>query len=309
MAHDLEVDGEISLVFDAQVVNSKKMKPLAETREAKTKCICEKLQESDADWTRMKLPTSLGDMGIRTVTSQLETSFEITVQKTRAQPDRIEKSLAGKPRDTSCESRTEKKNEMWDGALSVEHEDRTETMTGPFKWDLVNASKGNGFSSSISRTLKTHEIITAHKIWSKLDVPEKGQLWSRCWCDMGRKLRPEQGMLDEEWRTAARRRLRLKTEESKICQRGTLKDEKGDRTLACQGSPWRTRIHNRVRDSLARQLRRIGATVDLEESRTSDTETRVAGKRSELRESMLLPRFQVRTSCNGWTSQSGGQQL
>ena len=29
----------------------------------------------DDDWTSMKLPTSLGGMGIRAVTSQLETSF------------------------------------------------------------------------------------------------------------------------------------------------------------------------------------------------------------------------------------------
>ena len=71
-------------------------------------------------------------------------------------------------------------------------------------------------------------------------------------------------MPDEESRTAAKRRLRLKTEESKMCQRGMLKDERGDHTLACQRSPWRTRIHDRVRDSLARQLRRMGATVDLE---------------------------------------------
>ena len=31
--------------FDAKVVNSKKMKPMAETLDAKTKCICEKLLE------------------------------------------------------------------------------------------------------------------------------------------------------------------------------------------------------------------------------------------------------------------------
>ena len=70
------------------------MKPLAETLEANTKCICQKLLEralDDDDWTRMKLPTSLGGMGIRAVTSHLETSFEITVKKTRAQADRIEK--------------------------------------------------------------------------------------------------------------------------------------------------------------------------------------------------------------------------
>ena len=52
-----------------------------------------------------------------------------------------EKGLTGKQRDTSCESGTEK-YEMWDGTQNVEHEDRSETMTGPFKWDLVNASKG-----------------------------------------------------------------------------------------------------------------------------------------------------------------------
>ena len=71
-------------------------------------------------------------------------------------------------------------------------------------------------------------------------------------------------MPGEERRTAARRRLRLKTEESKICQCGMPKDENGDHILACKRSPWRTRIHDRVRDSLARQLRRMGATVDLE---------------------------------------------
>ena len=93
-----------SLDFDAKVVNSKKMKPLAETLEAKPKCICEKLLErplDDDDWTRMKLPTSLGGMGIRAVTSQL-------------QADRIEKSLTGKQRDMNWESGTER-YDMWDG--------------------------------------------------------------------------------------------------------------------------------------------------------------------------------------------------
>ena len=41
----------------------------------------------------------------------------------------------------------------------------------------------------------------------------------------------------------------------------------------------------------------------------SDTESRTEWRRSEWRALMLLPRFQVRTSCNGWMSQSGGQQL
>ena len=71
-------------------------------------------------------------------------------------------------------------------------------------------------------------------------------------------------MPDDEWKTAARRRLRLWTAESKMCECGVFKDARGDHTLACQKSPWRTRIHDRVRDSLARQLRRMGATVDME---------------------------------------------
>ena len=90
------------LDFNAKVVNSENMKLLAETLEAKTKGICEKLLErslDDEDWTRMKLPTSLGGMGIRAVTSQLETSFDIAMKKTRKQAERIEKSLAGKERD------------------------------------------------------------------------------------------------------------------------------------------------------------------------------------------------------------------
>ena len=95
--------------------------------------------------------------------------------------------------------------------------------------DLANASKGNGFSSSISHTLKTNEIIIAHKIWSRLDVHEKVAYLATCGQGVGAtwtETAPEQGMLDEEWRTAARRRLRLKTEESKMCQCGMLKDEK-----------------------------------------------------------------------------------
>ena len=92
----------------------------------------------------MKLPTSLGGMGIRAVTPQLDTSFETTVNKTRTQADRIENSQTGKQRDKSWESGTER-YEMLDGTQNVEHEDRSETMTGPFKWDLVNASKGHGF--------------------------------------------------------------------------------------------------------------------------------------------------------------------
>ena len=176
-------------------------------------------------------------MGIRAVTSQLETSFEITVKKTRTHADRIEKCLTGRQRDyTSWESGREG-YEMWDGTQNVEHEGRSETITGPFKWDLVNASKGHCFfSSSISRTLNTHEITTAHKLWSNLDIPEKAAISANCGQGAGAtwtETAPEQGMLDKEWRTAARRKLRLKTEESKMCECGILKDERGDHTLAC----------------------------------------------------------------------------
>ena len=182
---------------------------------------------------------------------------------------------------------------------------------GPFKWDLLNASKRHSFSSSVSRTLKTHEIIFAHKVWSKLDVLEKAAFRANCGQGVGAtwtETAPEQGTLDEEWRTAARRRLRLKTEESKMCQCGMLKDEKGDHTLACQRSPWRTRNHDRVRDNFAGWVPQL-TWRESHRSGRSDTETRPEWKRSGWRELMLLLRFQVRTSCNGWTSQSGGQQL
>ena len=52
-----------SLDFDAKVVNSKKMKPLAETLEANTKSSREKLPQRELDEdgrTRMKLPPGPG---------------------------------------------------------------------------------------------------------------------------------------------------------------------------------------------------------------------------------------------------------
>ena len=140
-------------------------------------------------------------------------------------------------------------------------------MNGPFMCDLVNAAKGHGFSSSISRVLKMHEITTAHKIWMKLDIPGKAAYLANCGTGVGStwtETAPEQGMPDDEWKTAARRRLRLKTGENKICECGAHKDQLGDHTLICQKSPRRTRIHDRVRDCMAKQLRKMGATVDLE---------------------------------------------
>ena len=43
----------------------------------------------------MKLPTSLGGMGIREVTSQLEISYDVTRRKTAQQSERIAKNLTG----------------------------------------------------------------------------------------------------------------------------------------------------------------------------------------------------------------------
>ena len=44
----------------------------------------------------MKLPTRLGGMEIRAVTSQMEVSFDTTKEKTRAHAERIERNLTGK---------------------------------------------------------------------------------------------------------------------------------------------------------------------------------------------------------------------
>ena len=126
----------------------------------------------DDDWTRMKLPTSLGADGHQgsDLAAGKKPRLISRGMKTRKQAERVGKSLTGKQGDyTSWECERER-YEMWDGTQNVGHEDRRETMTGPFNCDLVNASKGYGFLSSISRTLKTHEIITAHKLWSKLDT-------------------------------------------------------------------------------------------------------------------------------------------
>ena len=87
--------------------------------------------------------------------------------------------------------------------------------------------------------MKTHEIIAAHKIWSRLDIIEKAAFLDNVGQGVGAtcaETAPELGMSDEEWRTAARRRLRLKIEESKMCQCGMLEDERGDHTLACQNT-------------------------------------------------------------------------
>ena len=158
----------------------------------------------------MKLPTSLGGMGIREVTSQLEISYDVTRRKTAQQSERIAKNLTSE----WDEHTHSKEGEAWDGSLNVGQDERRETMTGPFKWDLVNAAKGNGFSFSISRTLRVHEIITAHGLWMKMDTHSKAAFLANCGTGVGAswtETSPEQEMPDEEWKTAARRRLRLRT--------------------------------------------------------------------------------------------------
>ena len=87
-----------ALDLDAKVVSPKKLRPLAERLEAKTRDICKTVTERillDDDWTRMKLPTSLGGMCTRAATSQLEVSFDTTTKKTRAHAERIERKLTG----------------------------------------------------------------------------------------------------------------------------------------------------------------------------------------------------------------------
>ena len=63
----------------------------------------------------------------------------------------------------------------------------------------MNASKGHGFSSSISRTLITHEIIT-HKLWSRLEILGKAAFLANCGQGVGAtwsETAPEQEMPDD----------------------------------------------------------------------------------------------------------------
>ena len=97
----------------------------------------------------MKLPTSLGGMGIRAATSQLEVSFDTTTKKTRAHAERIERKLTGE-REYSDDTTESEGNELH-GTHTTQI--KTTERTGPFKFGLVNASKGHVFSMSISTTL------------------------------------------------------------------------------------------------------------------------------------------------------------
>ena len=108
-----------------------------------------------------------------------------------------------------------------------------------------------------------HEIITARTFWTKLTTNEKAAYLANCGQGSGPLgLTPH---LSKGCQTkSGRRRLLLKVDECRMCACGMMRSEERDHTLACPKNPWGPRIHDRVRDSLAKQLRRMGATVDLE---------------------------------------------
>ena len=142
------------------------------------------------------------------------------------------------------------------------------------------------------RTLKTHENITAYELWTRLNTTEKAAFLANCGQGAGTtwdETAPEQRMLDGEWRTAVRRRLRLCVEECRTSQCGILKDEKGDLK-----SPWRTRINDRARDGVARHLRRKRAIADME---------RVAPQWStQFKDKQGRDKVQSGEDRHGWTS-------
>ena len=77
---------------------------------------------------------------------RVEVFFDTTKKKTRAHAKRIQRNLTGKREYPNEVKQYEGK---WDGTHNIKHDNRAEAMIGPFKWDLVNASKGHGFSLSI----------------------------------------------------------------------------------------------------------------------------------------------------------------
>ena len=47
--------------------------------------------------------------------------------------------------------------ELWNGTHNLKSDDSAEAMTGPFKWDLVNAVKEHGFLSPSAAPCKLTE--------------------------------------------------------------------------------------------------------------------------------------------------------
>ena len=103
----------------------------------------------------------------------------------------------------------------------------------------------------------------------------------------------------------------LKVDECRMCACGMMRSEERDHTLACPKNPWGPRIHDRVRDGLAKQLRRMGATVDLERVAPQWSKKY---KYKEGNDEYRVARIDVVAtilglmSCSGSTSQSGGQR-
>ena len=200
--------------------------------EPKTRDICEELTERplpDDDWTRMKLPTSLGGMGIRAVTSQLEVSFDVTERKTSAQAVRHEKSVEGK-REFPEGRREHDGNELWDWAHSIGHDDRVEAVSGPFKWDLVKVSMGHQFFTLRQPHPGIARGHNTQKLWTRLNTTGNAAFLVNCGHGVGASRAQsalEQGMPDGEGKTAVRRRLQLRVEEGPTCVCGMVKDEKG----------------------------------------------------------------------------------
>ena len=73
-----------------------------------------------------------------------------------------------------------KGNEMWDGTHNIKHDDRAEAMTGPFKWDLVNASKGHGFLSPSAAPGKLTRSSLRTNSGQKLNTAEKAAFLANC---------------------------------------------------------------------------------------------------------------------------------
>ena len=193
-------------------------------------------------------------------------------------------------------------NELWDGTHIVKHDCRQ----GFFKWDLVNASKGHGFSISISRTLKTHETNTAHKLWSRLHTTENAAFLANCgqgveatWAETA----IEQGLLDGEWKTAVSRRLRLWIEEPRMCECGMIEDEKKEATRwpvrkALAGHEHKTKCATVLQDRFEEWVQPPTWRESLRNGQSS-TQTNKEQISTVWRGSMLWPLFLEVTSCSG----------
>ena len=147
---------------------------------------------------------------------------------------------------------------MWDGHVQC----KARTQSGSNDWTFrsgtfVNASKGHGFSVSISHTLETHEILTAHKLWSKLSTPEKAAFLANCgrgcWSPRGLKPRQSKGSLTRNGKQRPGGRLRLWTEEHRAMRmRPCSRDMRRTTPRHARKAHGALPIHDRVRDSLAR---------------------------------------------------------